>query len=277
MSEAAYSHPAQAVERPGSARVTGSVKEPAHLRAADNTEELLREMAALAPGHPSRAALRARAIEAWLPLARRLAARYSGRGEPMDDLVQTAAVGLIKAVDRFDPVRGTPFLGYVIPTVLGEIKRHFRDRAWAVRVPRRFQELRLEISASSSELTQRLQRSPTTADIAAHLQIAEESVLESLDAGRAYTAKSLSVPIGRDDGQELGETLRGDEDDYELAEARVALGPAMAVLDERQRKIVVLRFYGNLTQTEIAERVGISQMHVSRLIRGALGRLRREL
>jgi RNA polymerase sigma-B factor len=250
---------------------------PAGGHTTESAEELLRALTALPPGHPARPALRERVIEAWLPLARRLASRYSGRGEPVDDLAQTAAVGLIKAVDRFDPARGTAFLGFVIPTVVGEIKRHFRDRAWSVRVPRRLQELRLAITAANTELVQVLKRSPTVADVATYLAITEDAVLEGLDAVRAYTAISLSAPVGREAPQELGDTLCSDEHGYDLVDARALLEPAMAVLDDRDRRILTLRFYGNLTQAEIAERVGISQMHVSRLIRRSLCRLRRSM
>ncbi|AGZ41781.1 putative RNA polymerase sigma factor [Actinoplanes friuliensis DSM 7358] len=234
-------------------------------------------MAALPVDHPSRPAVRERAIEAWLPLARHLANRYSGRGEPNDDLLQTAVVGLIKAVDKFDPDYGTDFAGYAIPTVIGEIKRHFRDRTWAIRVPRRLQELRLAITAANSTLTHTLGRSPTVPDIAAHLDITEEEVLEGLEGARAYNATSLSTPVGSEGSSELGETLGGEDHGYELAEARIALGPAMASLDEREQRILTLRFYGNLTQTEIAEQIGISQMHVSRLISRALVKLRGQL
>jgi RNA polymerase sigma-B factor len=239
--------------------------------------ELLDAMASAPVGHRSRAVLRDRAIEAWLPLARHLAHRYSGRGEPTDDLVQTATVGLIKAVDKFDPDRGVDFAGYAIPTIIGEIKRHFRDRTWSVRVPRRLQELRLAITEANSSLTHRLGRSPTVADIATHLGVTEEDVLEGLEGARAYNATSLSTPISADGSTELGDTLGGEDHEYELAETRVALGPALATLDEREQKILTLRFYGNLTQSQIAEQVGISQMHVSRLLTKALTKLRAEL
>ena len=178
--------------------------------AADTASELLAAMAAMPAGHPSRAALRDRAIEAWLPLARHLAHRYSGRGEPTDDLIQTATVGLIKAVDKFDPDRGVDFAGYAIPTIIGEIKRHFRDRTWSIRVPRRLQELRLAITEANSTLTHTLGRSPTVADIATHLGVTEEEVLEGLEGARAYNATSLSTPISADGTTELGDTLGGE-------------------------------------------------------------------
>jgi RNA polymerase sigma-B factor len=243
----------------------------------DDAGELLEAMAAVPAGHPSRPAMRERAIEAWLPLARHLAGRYAGRGEPTDDLVQIATVGLIKAVDRFDPAFGVDFAGFAIPTIIGEIKRHFRDRTWAIRVPRRLQELRLAITAANSELTHTLGRSPTVADIAAHLRVTEEDILEGLEGARAYSATSLSTPVGPDGAGELGDTLGAEDHEYELAEARIALGPALASLDEREQRILTLRFYGNLSQTEIAEQIGISQMHVSRLISRSLVKLRRRL
>jgi RNA polymerase sigma-B factor len=261
---------------------TGTAVQPAPAIDAtaptDKATELLQAMAAMPADHPSRAALRDRAIEAWLPLAQHLAHRYSGRGEPSDDLVQTAAIGLIKAVDKFDPSRGVDFAGYAIPTIIGELKRHFRDRTWDIRVPRRLQELRLAISEANSSLLQTLGRSPTVADIAAHLKLTEEEVLEGLEGARAYNAVSLSTPTG--DGEratELGDMLGGEDGEFELAELRVALGPALATLDEREQKILTLRFYGNLTQSQIADQIGVSQMHVSRLLARALVKLRGQL
>ncbi|GGK95670.1 SigB/SigF/SigG family RNA polymerase sigma factor [Mangrovihabitans endophyticus] len=242
-----------------------------------SADELIREMAAVPVGDPRRAALRDRAIEAWLPLARHLAARYQGRGEPADDLMQTATVGLIKAIDRFDPNRGVEFAGFAIPTVLGEVKRHFRDRTWSVRVPRRTQELRMAITDANNTLLHTLGRSPTVADIAAHLKLTEEEVLEGLEGARAYAAASLSTPVGADQSLELGDTLGGEDHEFELTELRMTLGSALSSLDEREQRILSLRFYGNLTQSEIAERVGISQMHVSRLIARSLKRLRTQL
>ena len=218
-------------------------------------------------GHPRRAALRDRTIEAWLPLSHHLAHRYSGRGEPTDDLLQTAAVGLIKAVDKFDPDRGVDFAGYAIPTIIGEIKRHFRDRTWDIRVPRRLQELRLAISEANSTLTQTLGRSPTVADIAAHLELTEEEVLEGLEGARAYNAVSLSTPTGDGNAPPNSATLSAPTTtNTNSPKLRVALGPALATLDEREQKILTLRFYGNLTQSQIADQIGISQMHVSRLL-----------
>jgi len=241
---------------------------------------LVDTMAALPADHPSRPVLRDEAIEAWLPMAKRLARRYSGRGESLDDLVQTAMVGLIKAVDRYDPDFGSDFVGFAVPTILGEIRRHFRDRGWAIRVPRRLQEMRLAINDAQSVLMHTLGRPPTIADIAAHLRVGEEEVLEGLEGARAYRATSLSAPVRADAAQgtvELGETLGGEDHGYELTELHLALRPALARLTERERRIVTLRFYGNQTQSQIAEQLGVSQMHVSRLLTAALAKLRKHM
>ncbi|NYH44723.1 RNA polymerase sigma-B factor [Micromonospora jinlongensis] len=246
-------------------------------RSEQSPEDLLAALAATGVDDPRRPALRDRTIEAWLPLARHLARRYGGRGAPDDDLAQTASVGLIKAVDNFDHSRGVDFAGYAIPTIIGEIKRYFRDRTWAIRVPRRLQELRLSISAANSVLTQTLGRSPTVADIASYLAVTEEAVLEGLEGARAYRATSLSTPIGADGSRELSDTIGGEDHEFDLVDIRVALGPALATLPEREQQILSLRFHGNLTQAEIADRIGVSQMHVSRLITRSLATLRRHL
>ncbi|WP_306214812.1 SigB/SigF/SigG family RNA polymerase sigma factor [Actinoplanes sp. RD1] len=250
---------------------------PGEPATTDRAGELINALAALPAGHPSRPAVRERAIEAWMPMARHLANRYAGRGEPVDDLFQVALIGLIKAVDRFEADRGVEFAGFAIPTIVGELKRHFRDRTWSIRVPRRLQELRLAITGANTTLSHTLGRSPTVADIAAYLDVSEEEVLEGLEGARAYNATSLSTPVGAEGSTELGETLGGEDREFELAETRLALAPAMAALDEREQKIVSLRFYGNLTQSQIAEQVGISQMHVSRLLTKALAKMRGHL
>ncbi|GAA2500945.1 SigB/SigF/SigG family RNA polymerase sigma factor [Winogradskya humida] len=238
--------------------------------------ELTAALAAMSPDDPARENLRDRCIEAWLPMARHLARRYANRGEPLDDLVQVAVVGLIKSVDRYEADRGVEFAGFAIPTIVGEIKRHFRDRTWAIRVPRRLQELRLAISGANNALTQSMGRLPTVGDIATYLNITEEEVLEGLEGGRAYSATSLSTPVN-EGSQELSDTLGSEDAGFELTELRVALGPAMASLDPREQRILTMRFYGNLTQTEIADQIGISQMHVSRLITKSLAKLRTQL
>jgi RNA polymerase sigma-B factor len=239
--------------------------------------ELIAALAAMPTGHPSRAALRRDVIAAWLPMAQRLARRYANRGEPMDDLAQTATIGLIKAVDRFDAGRGVDFVGYAIPTILGEVKRYFRDRAWSIRVPRQLQEMRMAINDANATLSHSLGRAPTVADVAAYLETTEEQVLEGLEGARAYSATSLSAPTGTDGSLEVGDTLGTEDHGFEMADLRIALGPALATLTERERRIVTLRFYGNQTQIQIAEQVGVSQMHVSRLLTGALAKLRTHL
>jgi RNA polymerase sigma-B factor len=245
--------------------------------ATNRAGEMITALAALPARHPARPAARSRTIEAWMPLARHLANRYTGRGEPFDDLFQVAAMGLIKAVDRFEADRGVDFAGFAIPTIVGELKRHFRDRTWSIKVPRRLQELRLAINAANSALAHSLDRPPTVADIAAHLGVTEEEVLEGLEGALAYKTTSLSTPVSRDGGTLLADTLGGLDEQFEVAEARAVLIPAMAALDERERKIVSLRFQENMTQSQIAEQVGISQMHVSRLLTRALAKMRRQL
>ena len=239
--------------------------------------ELITALAALPAGDPERITLRRQAIQAWSPMTRRLARRYDGRGEPLDDLTQTAIIGLIKAVDRFDPDRGVDFVAFALPTILGEIRRYFRDHAWSIRVPRRLQEMRMAINDANSILTHSLGHTPTVTEIAAHLQVGEEEVLEGLEGARAYSASSLSTPTGFEGGLELSDTLGSDEHGYELTELRLALGPALQRLNERDRHILTLRFYGNQTQTQIAEQIGVSQMHISRIIARALAQLRADL
>lgn len=244
----------------------------------DSAVELLRQLAKAPTDDPRRASLREHAIEAWLPLSRHLAQRFHGRGEPLDDLTQIATIGLIKAIDRFDPEYGNDFAAYAVPTIVGEIKRHFRDRTWDVRVPRRLQELKLDINEATSTLSQQLGRSPTVTDIAEYLKRSDDEVLEGLDGARAYSAVSLQTLVGNgEDGTELGDLFGVEDHELALAEFRASLGPALEALSPREQKIVVLRFFGNLTQTQIAERVGISQMHVSRLLARSLTTLRSHL
>jgi RNA polymerase sigma-B factor len=220
---------------------------------------------------------RQEAITAWLPMAKRLAKRYASRGVELEDLHQVATIGLIKAIDGFEPDRGAEFTGYAIPTILGELRRHFRDRMWNIRVPRRLQELNMAINRARGELIQTLNRNPTVADIAGHLGISEEEVIEGLEGAYAYRPTSLSTPIAADGDAELGDTLGTRDPGFEQAEVNLSLGPALATLTERERKIVTLRFYGNLTQSQIGEQVGVSQMHVSRLLAQALIKLRAQL
>lgn len=221
-------------------------------------------------------AARDRLVEQQLPLVRSLARRYAGRGEPLDDLVQVASIGLIKAIDRFDVDRGVELSTYAIPTIVGELKRYFRDTGWAVHVPRRLKELSVRLNHSIEELGTVLGRSPTVAELADAVGADEEEIIEALDASRAYTAVSLSVPAD-EEGAVRVDLLGEDETGYETSEHRADLLPGFERLDERERRILHLRFNGGLTQSQIAKEVGISQMHVSRLIRRALETMRIEL
>ena len=258
--------------------VDNSVLEERRL-ADDSATELLRTLSVLPARHPSYPTLREEAIEAWLPLAYNLASRFANRGEPLDDIIQTATIGLIKAIDKFDPHRGVEFTAYAVPTIVGEIKRHFRDRTWDVRVPRRIQELRLTIVEAKSTLMQSLGREPTVADLAEHLGISAEEVIEGCEGTRAYNAVSLQAPAQHTDqqGTALGDLLGAEDQGFEVAELRLALTPALSRLDERTQRILMLRFYGNMTQSQIAEQIGISQMHVSRMLAKALATLHDEL
>jgi len=242
--------------------------------AALSPEQLVTTLAVCPPDDPGRPALRERAITAWLPLAWNLARRYHGRGEHADDLTQVAIAGLIESVDRFEAGRGTEFTSYAIPTVLGAIKRHFRDRCWAVRVPRRQQELSQMILSINDTLTQDLARSPRVPDIASWLQLTEDDVRQGLLSAHAYSAISLSSPAAGCRDSELGEVLGACDRGYELIELRMALRDGLDRLGERERLVLHLRFNDNLTQRQIGGRLGISQMHVSRLLSVALGRLR---
>ncbi|HZM18396.1 MAG TPA: SigB/SigF/SigG family RNA polymerase sigma factor, partial [Gaiellaceae bacterium] len=202
------------------------------------------------------------------------------RGEQLDDLVQIGAIGLIKAIDRFDLERGVELTTYATPNIIGEIKRHFRDKGWSVRVPRGLQELNVQVSKLIEQLTVQLGRSPTIPELAKAAGVEEEQVLEALESGRAYSSVSLSTGGGSDeDGGELDplESLGTIEHQYEVSEDRAVLAPGFKVLDERERRILHLRFFSGLTQSQIAAEIGISQMHVSRLIRRSLEKIREEI
>jgi RNA polymerase sigma-B factor len=214
-------------------------------------------------------------IEAHLGLAEYLARRFSNRGEPMDDLVQVASVGLVKAVDRFDPERAVEFSTYATHTIVGELKRHFRDKGWAVRAPRRMQELYLRLGKLVSTMSQEMGRSPTIPEMAAEAQVSEEEVLEALEAGQAYRFTSLDAPApGDEDSESLAAHLGEEDAEMQGAEHRAALSPLIAKLPQREQTILHLRFFEGLTQSEIAAQLGISQMHVSRLLARSLAQLR---
>jgi RNA polymerase sigma-B factor len=238
----------------------------------DSERELIRRYR-----HDGDLSARERLIEHHMPLVQSLARRYANRGEQLEDLVQIGAIGLIKAIDRFDPQRGVALTTYAMPTIIGEIKRHFRDRGWAVRVPRGLQELGMRVSRLVEQLTVELERSPTIAELAKAAGVGEEEVLEALESSRAYASVSLTSPEGDEEEGDPFEAIGGDDPAYLVSEDRATLAPGFAVLDQRERRIILLRFYAGLTQSQIAARIGISQMHVSRLIRRALERLRIEL
>jgi RNA polymerase sigma-B factor len=227
-------------------------------------------------------AAREQLIEQYMSLVRSLARRYSYRGEQLEDLVQIGAIGLIKAIDRFDVNRGVELTTYATPNIIGEIKRHFRDRGWSVRVPRGLQELNIQLSRLIEQQTVQLGRSPTIAELAKAAGVSEEAVLEAIESGRAYTSLSLSAGSGsggHDDDGELDplESLGTEEHQYEVSEDRAVLAPGFAVLDDRERTILHLRFFEGLTQSQIAQQIGISQMLVSRLIRRSLEKIREEI
>ncbi len=216
-------------------------------------------------------------VERHLPLVRALARRYAGRGEPLEDIEQVGAIGLLKAIDRYELSREVALTTYATPNVVGEIKRHFRDRGWAIRIPRGLQELNSRMSAAIERLTSSLGRSPTIAEIAGELKATPEQVLEALEAGSAYAPMSLSAtPSGEGELDPL-EALGTEDEAFERTEQRATLEPTLRALPEREREILRKRFEEGLTQTQIAEQVGISQMHVSRLIRKSLARMRAEL
>ncbi len=224
-------------------------------------------------------AARERLIENHMPLVRSLARRYSYRGEQLDDLVQIGAIGLIKAIDRFDINRGVELTTYATPNIIGEIKRHFRDKGWSVRVPRGLQELNVQLSRLVEQLTVQFSRSPTITELAEAAGVDEEDVLEALESGRAYTSLSLSAASGGGEDEEVDplESIGVEERQYEVSEDRAVLAPGFRVLEERERAILHLRFFEGLTQSQIAQQVGISQMHVSRLIRRSLEKVRDEI
>ncbi|MEU9352747.1 SigB/SigF/SigG family RNA polymerase sigma factor [Streptomyces griseoloalbus] len=238
---------------------------------------LFLELRTLTDGTPEYAELRNRLVRMHLPLVEHLARRFRNRGEPLDDLTQVATIGLIKSVDRFDPDRGVEFSTYATPTVVGEIKRHFRDKGWAVRVPRRLQELRLALTTATAELSQLHGRSPTVHELAEKLAISEEEVLEGLESANAYSTLSLDVPDTDDESPAVADTLGAEDEALEGVEYRESLKPLLEDLPPREKRILLLRFFGNMTQSQIAQEVGISQMHVSRLLARTLAQLREKL
>jgi RNA polymerase sigma-B factor len=237
---------------------------------------MLRELHELPADSPRRQAMRERLVEMHMPLVEYLARRFAGRNEPMSDLVQVGAIGLIKSIDRFDPTRGLEFSTYATPTILGEIKRHFRDAAWLIHVPRRAQELQGALNSARSELSQELQRSPTVAELSQRAGVDEQDVIEALDAGRAYSGVPLDA-LTADESGDSNPLLSEIDQRLTRVENREMLRPALEKLGARERWILVLRFVEGKSQTEIAKIVGVSQMQVSRLVARSLARLREEL
>ena len=234
--------------------------------------------AGLTAGDPARPRLREQLISGYLPMAQHIARRFAGRGEPLDDLVQVATVGLINAVDRFEPARGSDFISFAVPTITGEVRRYFRDHGWSTRVPRRLKDLNIAIRGSLPELSQQLGRAPRPSEIAARLGLPTAEVIEGLRAGEAYRSSSLDGILGAGEGNTtLGELMGGLDADLAVIEDREALRPLLAELAPRERTILALRFFRQLTQTQIAEQVGISQMHVSRVLRQTLDQLRERM
>ncbi|GAA3740788.1 RNA polymerase sigma factor SigF [Salinactinospora qingdaonensis] len=242
------------------------------------TRELLAELQQLGRMDPERERICQQLIDLHAPVARRIARQYRNRGEPEEDLRQVAMVGLMQAIRDFNPDFGKEFISYALPMMTGEVKRHFRDRTWAVRVPRKHQEKRAELNRVTAWFTQRNGRSPTVAEIAELLEMTVEETVELLEASTAYSALSLDVPYGADEEDKtLGDTMGELDGALESVVDRAALKPALDALPPRERRILLLRFVGNKTQAQIAEKVGLSQMHVSRTLSATLAKLRNEL
>lgn len=254
-------------------RRNGSGRRPAAQRSADRRRQRLLFVRYQRDGD---LAARRELIERFLPLAHMLARRYERRSEPSEDLVQVASLALVKAVDRFEPDRGTEFSSYAVPTILGELRRHFRDAGWALHVPRGMQERVLALTSAVEQLSAALGTSPTPQQLASKMNLRVEEVLEAMTAATAHDALSLDAPAGSSDNDDatIAEAVGGIDDGFDLAEDRPAIARALEVLPKRERWILHLRFAEDLTQNEIAQRLGISQMHVSRLIRSALDRVR---
>jgi RNA polymerase sigma-B factor len=252
--------------------VTSADEEYGHLT------PLLEQYSSLDEQDPAREGLRDQLVTGYLPVAQHTARRFANRGEPIDDLVQVATVGLIHAIDRFSAERGADFFSFAVPTISGEVRRHFRDLGWSMRVPRRLKDLHVSINAAVSQLSQDLGRAPKPSEIAQHLDVPVADVLEGLEASEAYRSSSLDEMLSSEQGSATVGELVGEADaELNRVEFRQTLRPLLADLAERERTIVMLRFFGNLTQTQIADKVGISQMHVSRLLAQTLDRLRERL
>jgi len=235
------------------------------------------ELGELTEGSPEFMRQRDDIVERCLPLADHIARRFDGRGEPRDDLVQVARVGLVNAVIRFDVEAGSDFVSFAVPTIMGEVRRHFRDNSWSLKVPRRLKELHLRLGAANAEMSQRLGRAPTPTELAAELEMDRDEIVEGLIAGSSYNTMSIDGGNDSEDAPAISDTLGDVDANLDQIDNREALRPLLEALPERERTVLLLRFFESLTQTQIAERVGISQMHVSRLLAKSLARLRDEL
>ncbi|MEV6426930.1 RNA polymerase sigma factor SigF [Nocardia sp. NPDC051463] len=260
-----------------SAEVAETLEEAGSSGGYDDVAALFEQLSASTPGTARHTALRAELIGRCIPLADHIARKFSGRGEPFDDLTQVARVGLVHAVDRFDISRGSNFLSFAVPTIMGEVRRYFRDNTWAMRVPRRVKETHLRIGAAIDSLSQSLGRSPTAKEIAAELDVDPDEVTQAVIAGNAYQPSSIdAASLGRDTDASLLDTLGEEESQFDRVEEYVAIRPLLAGLPERERRILTMRFFESMTQTQIAQRMGISQMHVSRILAKTLARLREQ-
>ncbi|GAA0662940.1 SigB/SigF/SigG family RNA polymerase sigma factor [Streptomyces thermocarboxydovorans] len=262
-------------DRPDTTTATAATTRRRHDDAPD-TAVLFTRLASLEDG-PERDAVRDELVTAWLPMAHRIAGRFRDRGESVEDLRQVAALGLVKAIDRFDPERGA-FESYAVPTITGEVKRHFRDRMWALRVPRRVQELRNKVRVARRELTQHPgSPEPSVADIAAHTGLTDEEVSAGMEALESFSTLSLDAELNSDDdGYSLADTLGAPDSSYDVVVDRESAKAGLRRLPERERAILYMRFFEDMTQSRIADRLGISQMHVSRLISRSCARIRAE-
>ena len=240
--------------------------------------ELFVELRHCETSHAVRTGCRDALVELHLPLVEHCARRFRNRGEPFEDLVQVGTIGLIKSVDRFDTERGVEFSTYATPTIIGEIKRYFRDKGWAIRVPRRLQELRMQIGAASAELTQALGRSPTPRELAESIGCTVEEIVEGIDSSNAYSTLSLDATDSSDDSSSsMLDAIGIDDEGLEHVEIRESIKPLLEALEPREKKILLLRFFKNMTQAQIADEIGVSQMHVSRLLTRTLEQLRLSL
>ncbi|QRY54868.1 RNA polymerase sigma factor SigF [Mycolicibacterium septicum] len=243
-----------------------------------DVRDMFRELGGLSEDSSAYERQRERIVERCLPLADHIARRFDGRGEPREDLIQVARVGLVNAVNRFDVDAGSDFVSFAVPTIMGEVRRHFRDNSWSVKVPRRLKELHLRLGAATAELSQRLGRAPTASELAVELEMDREEVIEGLVAGSSYNTLSIDSGGGGDEeAPAIVDTLGDMDDGLDQIENRETLRPLLAQLPERERTVLLLRFFESMTQTQIAERVGVSQMHVSRLLAKSLARLRDQL